>query len=257
MAPEEKTPDEADATTPAQPDASAPGETASGLAEDGPTDQNANSDAAGASDATEIAGASDSASGGDSTQSGLAQGDPTADPFADAADGPPTSPDIFNKYQPAEKVFDAEKEQHTGAVLGIAIAMWSVDKKEYFSLLPGDDVKLTVPTGGQPPKASMDTFTIVDFYESKMSEYDSAVRLRPAGTVAADARHGRAGRPACERHRDSNQLEPGADGDAVCRPPAGGLSAAALRRADLARQARPAAWPPCRWKRRFSTCCCS
>ena len=39
--------------------------------------------------------------------------------------------------------------------------------------LPGDDVKLTFPTVGQPPKAVSDNFTIVDFYESKMSEYDA------------------------------------------------------------------------------------
>jgi len=42
-----------------------------------------------------------------------------------------------------------------------------------FVLLPGDDVKLTFPTAGTPPKAISDTFTIVDLYESKMSEYDS------------------------------------------------------------------------------------
>ncbi|MFM8579285.1 MAG: ABC transporter permease, partial [Planctomycetaceae bacterium] len=42
-----------------------------------------------------------------------------------------------------------------------------------FLVLPGDDVKITFPTAGTPPKAVSDTFTIVDFYESKMSEYDS------------------------------------------------------------------------------------
>jgi len=34
-------------------------------------------------------------------------------------------------------------------------------------------VKITFPTAATPPKAVTDTFTIVDFYESKMSEYDS------------------------------------------------------------------------------------
>jgi lipoprotein-releasing system permease protein len=39
--------------------------------------------------------------------------------------------------------------------------------------LPGDDVKVTFPSAGTPPKAISDAFTVVDFYESKMSEYDS------------------------------------------------------------------------------------
>ena len=222
MAPEERTPDPADPTDstdaarPAQPDPSAPGEADSGQAEDGQRDPNANGDAAGASDASEIAGAADSTSDGDSPQSGLAQGDPTADPFADG-DAPPAAPDIFNKYQPAEKVFDAEKEQHTGAVLGIAIAMWSVEKKEYFSLLPGDDVTLTVPTCGQPPKASMDTFTVVDFYESKMSEYDSAFVFVPLERL--QRMRGMDGRSTGVSSVTAIQirLRPGADGDEVCR----------------------------------------
>ena len=46
-------------------------------------------------------------------------------------------------------------------------------------VLPGDDVKLTVPTAGTPPKAVSDNFTVVDFYESKMSEYDSSFVFVP------------------------------------------------------------------------------
>ena len=34
-------------------------------------------------------------------------------------------------------------------------------------------MKLTFPTVGQPPKATSDNFTVVDFYESKMAEYDA------------------------------------------------------------------------------------
>src|SRR5262249_16888145 len=34
-------------------------------------------------------------------------------------------------------------------------------------------VKIAVPTAGTPPKAAYETFTVVDFYESKMSEYDA------------------------------------------------------------------------------------
>jgi lipoprotein-releasing system permease protein len=45
--------------------------------------------------------------------------------------------------------------------------------EDKFMALPGDDVKLTTVTVDQPPRDSSDFFTIVDLYESKMSEYDS------------------------------------------------------------------------------------
>ncbi len=81
----------------------------------------------------------------------------------------------FDRGQPQQaKVFDPSKEQFTGAILGIALASFR-DKSgvDRFLLLPGDDVKLSFPNAGIPPKAVSDTFTVVDFYESKMSEYDS------------------------------------------------------------------------------------
>jgi lipoprotein-releasing system permease protein len=37
---------------------------------------------------------------------------------------------------------------------------------------PGDDVTVTFPTAGSPPRAVNEKFTVVDFYESKMSDYD-------------------------------------------------------------------------------------
>src|SRR5207237_4933667 len=78
------------------------------------------------------------------------------------------------------QVFDAETQQHIGCVLGIALASYRKHaKEEGFLLLPGDDVQLTMPTAGTPPKAASETFTIVDFYESKMSEYDGAFVFVP------------------------------------------------------------------------------
>jgi len=73
-----------------------------------------------------------------------------------------------------ENEFDVATEQHTGIVMGIAIASFR-DKQGFdrFVILPGDDVRLTFPTAGTPPKAVSDVFTVVDFYESRMSEYDS------------------------------------------------------------------------------------
>ena len=80
---------------------------------------------------------------------------------------------------PADE-FDPETDQHTGIVLGMALASFR-DKggADRFLALPGDDVKVTLPTSGTPPKAVSDTFTIVDFYESKMSEYDSSFVFVP------------------------------------------------------------------------------
>jgi len=78
-------------------------------------------------------------------------------------------------------VFDPAVDQHTGCVLGIALASYRPkgSDEEHFLLLPGDDVQLTLPTAGTPPKAASETFTIVDFYQSKMSEYDGAFVFVP------------------------------------------------------------------------------
>jgi lipoprotein-releasing system permease protein len=79
-----------------------------------------------------------------------------------------------------QKEFDPETQQNTGIVLGMALASYrDKDGGDRFLALPGDDVKVTLPTSGTPPKAVSDTFTIVDFYESKMSEYDSSFVFVP------------------------------------------------------------------------------
>ena len=53
------------------------------------------------------------------------------------------------------------------------------------------------------------------------------------------------------------KLKPGVDGDAVRDKLRAAFHAGTVRRRDLARQARRRCWPPCRWKPRSSTCCCS
>jgi lipoprotein-releasing system permease protein len=85
------------------------------------------------------------------------------------------SRDPFRAARPEEgDTMDPAKEQFTGIVPGIGLASFrDSDGVDRFLVLPGDDVKITFPTAGTPPKAVSDTFTIVDFYESKMSEYDS------------------------------------------------------------------------------------
>ena len=95
----------------------------------------------------------------------------------ESSDGVPAAraADPFRQARPQEGTrMDPAREQFTGIVPGIGLASFrdssGIDR---FLVLPGDDVKVTFPTAGTPPKAVSDTFTIVDFYESKMSEYDS------------------------------------------------------------------------------------
>lgn len=109
---------------------------------------------------------------------GAAAMEPAANEIAVAADARPADP--FATPKSEENVFNPAKEQHTGLVLGIALSTFRDQaNKERFLLMPGDDVQLTFPSAGNPPKAINDYFTVVDFYESKMSEYDSTFVFVP------------------------------------------------------------------------------
>jgi lipoprotein-releasing system permease protein len=97
---------------------------------------------------------------------------------ADAADQPAAA-DPFAS-QSAGQVYNPAVEQATGAVLGIALASFRDHQgRDRFLILPGDDVKLTFPNAGTPPRPVDANFTVVDFYESKMSEYDSTLVFVP------------------------------------------------------------------------------
>jgi lipoprotein-releasing system permease protein len=94
---------------------------------------------------------------------------------ADAAEAPGT---VANPFATANgdgaPRFDPAKEQHTGVVLGFALASYRMrDGSDRFLVMPGDDVKITVPSSGMPPEPVSADFTVVDLYESKMSEYDA------------------------------------------------------------------------------------
>jgi lipoprotein-releasing system permease protein len=83
-----------------------------------------------------------------------------------------------------EQHFDPAKEQHTGIVLGFALGSYRLrDGADRFLVMPGDDVKVMVPSAGTPPKPISGEFTIVDFYESKMSEYDANFVFVPIRTL--------------------------------------------------------------------------
>ena len=70
--------------------------------------------------------------------------------------------------------FDPATETHEGIVLGIGTCSYrGPDGTDHFVALPGDDVRVGFPKASMPPEAISETYTIVDIYESKMSEYDS------------------------------------------------------------------------------------
>lgn len=85
---------------------------------------------------------------------------------------------------PTEGRFNAAEDQHDGIILGVAMASIRDRDAEgnvmdYFLVRPGEDVQVSVSTVGMPPDIESDWFTIVDFYESKMSEYDSNFAFVP------------------------------------------------------------------------------
>ena len=113
-----------------------------------------------------------------------AQGNDASAPASSVPEEPTSVPPDPNASLAEAKVFDPAQEQFTGIVLGIAIG--SVRQRgpdgkvmDYFLSRPGDDVQVTFPSAGTPPKAISDSFTVVDFYESKMSEYDSGFAFIP------------------------------------------------------------------------------
>jgi lipoprotein-releasing system permease protein len=80
--------------------------------------------------------------------------------------------------------FDSETDTHTGIVIGISIGSMRYrdphgEVKDLFFVRPGDDVSIALPGAGSPPRAIDESFTVVDFYESKMSEYDSTFAFVP------------------------------------------------------------------------------
>ncbi|MBI2825850.1 MAG: FtsX-like permease family protein [Planctomycetia bacterium] len=124
--------------------------------------------------------------------------------------------DPFDARPREEDVFDPASEQHDGLVLGMALASYRDQQgRDRFLALPGDDVKLSFPTAGTPPDVCHASFTIVDFYESKMSEYDASFVFVPIRTL--QKLRGMFDPTTGIGYATSIQikLRPGADGDAV------------------------------------------
>jgi lipoprotein-releasing system permease protein len=100
----------------------------------------------------------------------------------DPVSEPPRVANPFDGLNSAEtgRDFDPSIEQHPGVVLGIGLCSYrSSDGSDHFVALPGDDVRVSFPKASLPPEAISEFYTIVDFYESKMSEYDSSFVFVP------------------------------------------------------------------------------
>ena len=87
-------------------------------------------------------------------------------------DAQPTSEAELNA-----SIFDPAVSQHDGIVLGIGVGSSRYrsadgEVEDIYFVRPGDDITVTFPTSGSPPTAVNSKFTVVDFYESKMSDYD-------------------------------------------------------------------------------------
>lgn len=138
----------------------------------------------------------------------------------------PLVDDPFLAHSPdGRETFDMATQQHTGAVLGIALAADRyVDARgqchDRFFLLPGDDVILSFPNAADPARGGRltvihDTFTIVDFYESKMAEYDASFVFVPL--AALQEKRGMFDRATGVRYVNAIQikLRPGVDNRVV------------------------------------------
>ncbi len=76
--------------------------------------------------------------------------------------------------------FDPAIDTHPGIVLGIGMCSFRmVDGTDRFLALPGDDVRVGFPKASLPPDLVSEFYTVVDLYESKMSEYDANFMFVP------------------------------------------------------------------------------
>lgn len=87
--------------------------------------------------------------------------------------------ELLNEAKDAGTAFDPAKDQYPGIVLGIATSTnpgssSAASESDHYYCRPGDDVQMTFPNASDQAKAVSQKFTVVDLYESGMSEYDGA-----------------------------------------------------------------------------------
>jgi lipoprotein-releasing system permease protein len=98
-----------------------------------------------------------------------------------AASAPPPTRIIFSPDQdgePTAQQFDPAVDQFPGIILGISTCTTRFrdadnNVKDHYYCRPGDDVRMIFPNASDNTKVVNQQFTVVDLYESGMSEYDS------------------------------------------------------------------------------------
>ena len=94
--------------------------------------------------------------------------------------GTPFSQELLADSQgEAPKELDPEKEQRHGIILGISTCSTRIRDEEnnvrdHYYCRPGDDVRMMFPKATEDVNVLNEKFTVVDLYESGMSEYDSS-----------------------------------------------------------------------------------
>ncbi len=83
-----------------------------------------------------------------------------------------------NDPAPIASTFDPSTDQFPGIVLGIATCSSRLrgedgEVRDHFYCRPGDDVRMMFPNASDNAKVINQKFTVIDLYESGMSEYDS------------------------------------------------------------------------------------
>lgn len=104
-------------------------------------------------------------------------------PKSNEAFDPSAAPSLVAQ-SPRLRTFDPETETRTGIVLGIGLTSIRYrdpegELRDHYFIRPGDDVSVSLPGLGTPPRAVSEQFTVVDMYESKMSEYDATFAFVP------------------------------------------------------------------------------
>ncbi|TWU41341.1 Lipoprotein-releasing system transmembrane protein LolE [Novipirellula aureliae] len=122
-------------------------------------------------------------------QKRIQNGEPAETPKAtpDATNTASSGPTISPFFSPemmegtdgdAPKEFDPAVDQYPGIILGISTCTTKQRDAEnvvrdYYYAKPGDDVRMMFPNASDNAKVINQKFTVVDLYESGMSEYDS------------------------------------------------------------------------------------
>jgi lipoprotein-releasing system permease protein len=101
----------------------------------------------------------------------------------EASEGPKMALDFSTSMftegsEPSAQQFDPAVEQFPGIVLGISTCSSRLRDDEgrvrdHYYCRPGDDVRMMFPNASDNTKVVNQKFTVVDLYESGMSEYDS------------------------------------------------------------------------------------